>query len=447
MDIKKIFSKENKKKAITFAVITAALLVASIVIGKIRAASNAEQIQATYTTPSVGKFEVIITSTGEIAAESSVDIFGPSSSNRQIRISNVEITDLVPEGTEVKAGDYVATLDRTTMENNYKDAQETLESRQQSYELTLLDSAVTLSNQRGTLKTKFYAIESAQIKLDQTTYESPAKVRSAQRTLEKAKSDYEAAKLSYDLTYKKQLQSISQAKERYDDQRQLVADYAKLLDQFVIYAPSDGMVVYYKDRNGQKRKAGSSINQNQNIVAELPDMSTLISTTYVNEIDVNKVKVGQSVILNADAFPGKNYKGEVISVANVGEQLSNADAKVFEVVVRILDTNTELLPSMTTGNKIYTNTQGNVMSIPLGCVQRDENNIPFVYMKSGYKQIVLLGDSNDDSVIVEDGLKANSKIYLETPNNLSKFKRVKGEEFIPIIKEREASKNTAVSLI
>ena len=194
MDIKKIFGKVNKKRAIGIAVAIVAFFVASIIVGKIRAAANAEQIQATYTTPSEGKFEIIITSTGEISAENSVSINGPVSTNRRIRVSNIEITDLVEEGTEVKAGDYVATLDRTSMENSYKDAQETLETRLQSYELALLDSAVTLSNLRGSLKTRYYAIESAQIRLDQTTYESPAKVRSAERTLEKAKNDYNAAK-------------------------------------------------------------------------------------------------------------------------------------------------------------------------------------------------------------------------------------------------------------
>ncbi|MEZ4997192.1 MAG: efflux RND transporter periplasmic adaptor subunit [Bacteroidales bacterium] len=53
------------------------------------------------------------------------------------------------------------------------------------------------------------------------------------------------------------------------------------------------------------------------VVATLPDLSSMISKTYVNEIDVSKVKVGQPVRLTVDAFPEKSYTGEVISVANM----------------------------------------------------------------------------------------------------------------------------------
>ena len=47
----------------------------------------------------------------------------------------------------------------------------------------------------------------------------------------------------------------------------------------------------------------------------------MISKTYVNEIDVSKVKAGQKVEVMVDAFPEKRYSAVVMSVANIGEQL------------------------------------------------------------------------------------------------------------------------------
>ena len=79
------------------------------------------------------------------------------------------------------------------------------------------------------------------------------------------------------------------------------------------------MVIYYRDRGGAKRKIGSSISPWDPVVATLPDMSTMISKTYVNEIDVSKVKPGQKVEIIVDAFPEKRYTGVVTSVANIGE--------------------------------------------------------------------------------------------------------------------------------
>jgi multidrug efflux pump subunit AcrA (membrane-fusion protein) len=434
----------EKKQIIAILVGAAVLAVALVIISKFRGDDSVALVE-TYVTPEIGHFEMIVTATGEIEAEYSVNIEGPQTTNNRIRVEDIDILDLVEEGTQVSKGDYIATLDKTSLENTYKDAQETLETRWQSYELALLDSAVTLSNQRSNLQNSLYSIEAAQIKLDQVSFESPATVRSAERALEKAKQSYEASVKQYQFTVQKQIQNINNVKDRYNDQKQLVADYAKMLDQFVVYSPASGVVNYYKNRNGEKLDVGSSINSRENIVAVLPDMSSLISKTYVNEIDVNTIDVGDDVLLTLDALPGKRYTGKVISVANVGEQLAKADAKVFEVIVRFDNVDANLRTGMTTGNRINTGSYEDVMFIPLACVHKDENNIPFVYMKNGSKQIVLLGASNDNHIIVEDGLKENATIYLQNPEKPEKFHRISGEEFIPIIQQRRGQSNSLAS--
>ena len=61
---------------------------------------------------------------------------------------------------------------------------------------------------------------------------------------------------------------------------------------------------------------------------------------------------------------------------------------------------------MTTGNKIITKTINDVTYIPLESVQTGTDSIPFVYLKNGDKQIVVLGESNENNVIIEQGLEA-----------------------------------------
>ena len=199
------------------------------------------------------------------------------------------------------------------------------------------------------------------------------------------------------------------------------------------------MIIYKRDRMGAKRKLGSSINPWDNVVATLPDMSSMISKTYVNEIDVSKVKPGQHVEIAVDAFPEKTYTGTVTNVANIGEQLPNADAKVFEVLIEVDGTDPILRPSMTTGNKIITKTIRDVTYIPLESVQAGPDSIPFVYLKNGTKQIVVLGESNENNVVIEQGLQAGMQIYLSTPAKAEDFKMA-GEELIAVIKDREKAK-------
>jgi HlyD family secretion protein len=73
--------------------------------------------------------------------------------------------------------------------------------------------------------------------------------------------------------------------------------------------PKSGMVIYHREWNGSRRTVGSSISPWDLTVATLPDLSSMMSRTYVNEIDVSKVKAGQDVRIGVDAFPERQYTG------------------------------------------------------------------------------------------------------------------------------------------
>ncbi|MEZ5011463.1 MAG: hypothetical protein R2744_07690 [Bacteroidales bacterium] len=60
---------------------------------------------------------------------------------------------------------------------------------------------------------------------------------------------------------------------------------------------------------------------------------------------------------------------------------------------------------MTTGNQIVTSVFEDVVYIPLECVHASEDSIPFVYKKNGTKQVVVLGASNENEVIIEQGIE------------------------------------------
>jgi hypothetical protein len=90
---------------------------------------------------------------------------------------------------------------------------------------------------------------------------------------------------------------------------------------------------------------------------------------------------------------------------------------------------------MTTGNKIIIKTFEDVTSIPSESVRAGADSIPFVYEKNRTKQIVVLGESNEKNVIVEQGLEPGTSIFVISPENPETFK-IAGESLIPVIKER-----------
>jgi HlyD family secretion protein len=426
-----------KRTLIITGIIVVVAIIVLIVISKV---SSKKDVANLYAEAQKGQFDIVVTTTGELQAKKSTDISGPEfTQSRNIRAMDIKITDMVPEGTEVKVGDYVATLDRTSFDNSLKDELERLTTYETNLEMKILDTAVTLSNLRDNIKNLRFSVEEAAITLQQSKYEPPTTIRQAEISLDKANRSLDQSIRGYSLRVEQAKSDMRTAKTNLSEQRVRVGDLQTVLSKFIITAPSSGMIIYKRDRTGTKRKVGSSISPWDNVVATLPDMSSMMSKTYVNEIDVSKVKTGQHVEIVVDAFPEKSYTGTVTSVANIGEQLPNADAKVFEVLIEVDGSDPILRPSMTTGNKIITKTISDVTFIPLESVQAGPDSIPFVYMKKGTRQVVVLGESNENNVVIEQGLQPGTQIYLSTPEKAENFK-LEGEELISVIKEREKAK-------
>ena len=74
---------------------------------------------------------------------------------------DLKIQDIVPEGTIVNEGDYIAQLDRTSYDNTLKDELENLTTLQTNLEMKILDTAVVLTNLRDDIKNQRYAVEEA----------------------------------------------------------------------------------------------------------------------------------------------------------------------------------------------------------------------------------------------------------------------------------------------
>jgi len=215
-------------------------------------------------------------------------------------------------------------------------------------------------------------------------------------------------------------------------EQQRLALYMETMDQFTISAPAEGMVIYAREWDGRRKVVGSTVDAWYPIVATLPDLTSMESITYVNEIDIQKIKTNQSVKISLDANPDKKITGEVIKVANIGEQRRNSNAKVFEVIIKVNEKDSTLLPSMTTGNEILISSIPNVLFIPLEClhtIEKEKSKIYYVYKKVNsniIKQEVKIGQMNDNEVIIEHGLTKKDDVMISVPaQDKDNFKLVK----------------------
>lgn len=361
-------------------------------------------------------FNIVVTTTGELQAENSMEISAPSGLRRS-RIYNVKITDLVPEGTIVDSGEKVASLDQSEISKKLNDLNTEYQTKQNQFLQTKLDTTLEMRQARDELINLKYALEESKIKLEQSKFEPPATIRQAEINLDKAKRSYEQAIENYKVKIDKASAKMREVESDLAKTEREKQEMLELINEFTITAPKSGMVIYKKNWNGSKRKVGSNISPWDPIVATLPDMSSMISRAYINEVDISKIKKGLEVRIGIDAFPDKKFKGEITEVANVGEQRPGSDAKVFEVIILLKESDPVLKPGMTTSNEILVAQYDNVLSVPIEAILATDST-DYVFVKKGVgldKREVETGAANDNFIIVENGVEEGEEVTLNLP--------------------------------
>lgn len=367
-------------------------------------------------TPTIGEFEVRVNNSGELRAKNSTNIMGPAGA-RQVGIWQMKIQRIIAEGTRVDSGDFVAELDRSELTGKLQEAQLQLLKVESQVTQTRLDSTLTLSEARDNLINLKYGVEEKKLAVEQASYESPAVQRQAEIDYERSQRTLTQSTKNYTT---KVLQSKAKIREVEADlakEQRKLTDLQNIMQEFVVKAPKPGMVVYTREWNGKKRTVGSTVSPWDPTVAQLPDLSIMESVTYINEVDIQKLRDGQTVTVGLDANPDKKLSGQISSVANIGEQRPNSDSKVFEVIIKINESDTTLLPSMTTSNSILVSRLENALIIPLESIHSNDI-ISYVFKKDGIstiRQQILLGDINETSGVVQKGLESSDRIYLSSP--------------------------------
>jgi hypothetical protein len=365
-----------------------------------------------------GPFKMEVTATGELAAKRSVKIRAPQGM-RAAGIYETTLSDIITEGTIVEKGEYVASLDRTELAGKMSEVQTEIEKVQTQLEQAKIDTAIELRGIRDELANLRFAKQEKQLSLEQSQYEPRSVIQQAELDLQRTERDYQQLLKKYELKKQQAIAQIQEIDALLRQNRRQLKVYSDLSTQFRINAPESGMVIYARTWRG-KKEPGSRISAWNPVVAELPDLSDMISQTYVNEVDISRVQEGQDVNIRVDAFPDRSYTGKVIKVANIGEQLKGYDAKVFEVIVQVNESDTILRPAMTTSNEIITGLYDSLLAIPLESLVSD--SLTYVYKEGAnglLRQEVITGLSNNNEIVVEHGLKEGDIIYLVPPEGAS----------------------------
>jgi RND family efflux transporter MFP subunit len=373
-----------------------------------------------------GDLGVVVTTTGELRARKFVQVSGPPSA-QMAQVYQTKISSIVPEGQIVKEGEVIAELDKGPVAAKLSEVTLNLQKASAQYTSAQLDSALNLAQAREDIRIAEYLLEEKRLANEQAKFEAPTIKRQAEIDFEKAERGLERAKSNYQTKYKQAVAKMAEVGAERDQHANRLRIITEVMNSFTVRAPASGMVIYVREWSGKKKGVGSQWSPWDASVATLPDLTQMESFTYVNEVDVRKIAVGQKVRVSLDADPTKKLTGTVTQVANVGEQRPNQDSKVFEVKIQIAESDTTLRPGMTTSNAIETATISSVLSIPLEAVTND-SSASYVYKVIGrrvVKQQIATGAMNDNEIVVKKGLSKGDRVLLTVPANVEAIEAVR----------------------
>lgn len=209
--------------------------------------------------------------------------------------------------------------------------------------------------------------------------------------------------------------SMDQAQESLESAQSKLDNTQDNYENYTITAPISGQVITKSVKAGDNVTNGNS---SATTLAVIYDLSQLTFEMSVDELDVQSVKVGQTVEVTADAYEGQAFTGQVTNVS-LASSYSNGVTN-YPVTVTLEETG-DLLPGMNVDGSIILDEASDALVVPTdalmrgnrvyvkdGTVTESEGSVP-----AGFRAAeVETGLINDDYVEIISGLSEGDEVYL-----------------------------------
>ena len=324
-----------------------------------------------------------------------------------------EIIDLpIKEGQDVTKGDLLVRINPDLVQSALSQAQ------------------AGLQNARAGL-----AQAEASLKVSKLNYERNAPLYDkgviSKADFDRALSDFEVAKANRESAYYN-VKSVSASVKQASDN----------LGRTTIYAPRDGTISMLNAELGERVVGTASMAGTE--ILRLANLTNMEVEVDVNENDIVKISVGDSTIVEVDAYLKKEFKGLVTEIANSAEATLTADQVTnFKVKVRILkDSYEDLLvdrpvtyspfrPGMTATVDVITKKREDIVTAPISAIvvktdtssskkktpkkdsSIEKEKFECVFVKNGDEaklRVVTTGIQDDSKIEILTGLEDGDEI-------------------------------------
>jgi HlyD family secretion protein len=167
------------------------------------------------------------------------------------------------------------------------------------------------------------------------------------------------------------------ARHTVDQANASLRDARSSLGKTTIYAPMSGRVTRLNVENGETAIMGT-LNKDAATLLTIADMGVLETKVKVDETDVARIALGDSAVIQIDAFPDTTFIGRVTEISNSAVKGAatgqNTDQAVdYEVTIQLVNTPSETRPDFSATAKIITASRKQALAIPIIALTVREN--------------------------------------------------------------------------
>lgn len=236
----------------------------------------------------------------------------------------------------------------------------------------------------------------------------------SQQILEQAREELLVARKELDASFK----TLELTKKRFDeDLKRFKAEVGSAraalkiaeveLSYATLRAPISGIVASVSTQEGETVAVGLSAPTFVTII----DLDRLQVDTYVDEVDIGKIKVGQKASFSVEAFPSVDIEGEVVGI--YPKALLRENVVFYDVVIKsVKPSSVALRPEMTANVSIFLESREDVLLVPAKSVKKS-GGASFVYVIENGKPMrreVRVGWKQGLFIEIIEGLKEGDEV-------------------------------------
>lgn len=186
-----------------------------------------------------------------------------------------------------------------------------------------------------------------------------------------------------------------------------------------LVAPMAGRIVRLAVEEGEVAVPGT-FSKETGLLLTIADLSVMLATVQVDETDVVRLSIDDSVAVTIDAFPDSAFSGRVTRISHGAKRVTGAtgdNAVDFDVEVTLTNPPRDVRPDLSCTARIVTDTRRNALSIPIIALTVRERETEGVFVvRDGLARFrpVTVGIAGDEHFEILKGLDAGDTIVAGT---------------------------------